>query len=370
MNRNKNHKQKIAKNRNFKEYLKFLIAAVMILILVDVFIWGKERPYLTLIKKNYYAEQAALEQAEQEKQAAFEALLPPQIVFPEDGAEYFESPPEAPKEDIEEIIEEPEITLYPEPEYKSAPIIEEPVEAKPVVKAVQIPPKPYILPTGARPKIAIVIDDVGMNVSQSKAAMALPKAVTLAFLPYANNVATMAAQASAKGHEIIIHTPMEPMNSTVSLGGMGLTTDMDYATFTAEFEKIADSFSGYVGVNNHMGSKLTQDAEAMGFLMDQLKARGLYFLDSKTIHTSVAADMARAYGVRVAERDVFLDHEETRAFTDNALAKLERVAAQKGSAIAIGHPKEITMQALREWIPTLDAKGFELVPLSAVLEEE
>jgi hypothetical protein len=118
-----------------------------------------------------------------------------------------------------------------------------------------------------------------------------------------------------------------------------------------------------------MGSKLTQDPEAMGYLMDQLKKRGLYFFDSKTIHTSVAAQMAEAYGVPYAERDVFLDHEETHEFTAKALQHLEQIASAKGSAIAIGHPKEITMQALQEWIPKLEARGFELVSLSELLEK-
>jgi hypothetical protein len=98
-----------------------------------------------------------------------------------------------------------------------------------------------------------------------------------------------------------------------------------------------------------------------------LKKRGLGFVDSKTIHDSVAGDMARRYGLDYAERDVFLDHQDNEVFVENALAKLERVALEKGSAIAIGHPKDSTIAVLNRWLPTLKERGFEVVSVSEVL---
>jgi len=218
-------------------------------------------------------------------------------------------------------------------------------------------------------KIAIVIDDMGMNLKQSRAAIALPSEITLAFLPYAEKVRPLSEQARQEGHELIIHAPMEAMDSDVPLGDMALHEDMGSQEFAAEFNLMAMSFDGYSGVNNHMGSKLTQNSEHMGYLMDQLKMRNLYFLDSRTIHTSVAMDVATANGVPTIQRDVFLDHEETLEYISAALKEVEGIAAEHGSVVAIGHPKENTMQALKSWIPTLEKQGFELVPLSELIHD-
>lgn len=356
MTRKDSHKKNPHKpKRDFKAYIKFLLVAVALVFLLEYFVFEGERPYITKMKADYYAEKAL-------EKEAIEALLPPKVVYPEDGADYFEAPVEVPVE-IEPSIEEPE---------KQSSFIEEewdviataPADAviekfKPSAQA-----KPKF--SGKKPKIAIVIDDLGMNLQQSHAAINLPAEVTLALLPYAETVRSLANKARRKGHEIIIHTPMEAMYNT-NPGPMALREDMDFAAFDAEFRKIADSFEGYVGINNHMGSRLTQNPEAMGYLMDELKRRGLYFFDSRTIHTSIAASTAKSYGIPFAERDVFLDHEETPEFTAKALKNLERIARQQGSAIAIGHPKAITMAALRAWIPTLEERGFELVSLTELL---
>lgn len=339
--------------RDFKSYLKFLLIGLVLLFVVDYLVFGKERPYITKMKADYYAKQVEKEHRLEE---AIEQALPPKVVYPEEG-EYFEAPIEEPVEMPVEPLKE-EQSMLPE---KTLNLAKELPEFE--------PPKPVEKSKEGKPKIAIVIDDVGMNLKQSMAAIALDPAVTLAFLPYAESVKELAAKAKANGNEIIIHTPMEAMSSTVPLGSMALRSDMESKAFAAEFNKISNSFEGYVGINNHMGSKLTQDKVAMAQLMGELKNRNLFFLDSKTIATSVAAESASKAGVPFAVRDVFLDHEETPEFTANALAKLERIARESGQAIAIGHPKEITMAALQAWIPTLEAKGFELVPVSALLDK-
>jgi len=209
-----------------------------------------------------------------------------------------------------------------------------------------------------------------MNVKQSYAAIALPSEVTMAMLPYAPKVKSMAKQARAEGHELIIHTPMEAMNKDVPLGDLALRSNMNEMQIKAEFNKIANSFDGYVGVNNHMGSRLTQDDEAMAHLMGELKRRNLFFLDSKTIGGSVAADWAHRKDIPYAIRDVFLDHEGTPEFVSEALRKAERMALKNGSAIAIGHPKAVTIEALNKWIPTLAAKNIRLVPVSHLLRNK
>ena len=224
------------------------------------------------------------------------------------------------------------------------------------------------LVNGEKPKIVIIIDDVGVSVKNSRDIMALPAPLTLAFLPYARNLPSMTTQAREKGHELMIHVPMEAMNGDMDLGGVALKANMSSAAMNSELtDKVFTAFEGYKGINNHMGSRLTQDSAAMKLVMKHLKQRGLYFVDSRTINSSVAAHMAAEAGVKHATRDVFLDHYTDIESVTKALGSLERIAAKNGVAIGIGHPKPNTVAALKRWLPTLRAKGFELVPASQVV---
>ncbi|MCB9989151.1 MAG: divergent polysaccharide deacetylase family protein [Rhodospirillales bacterium] len=241
-------------------------------------------------------------------------------------------------------------------------IIKEP----PPPPAWQINAVPVAVPEG-QAKVVIIIDDVGVDHRRSQEVIDMPYLLTLAFLPYAAGVKGMAADARAKGHEIMVHMPMEPMNPDLDTGGIVLRHDQS----AEEFEKMLDeglgAFDGYVGLNNHMGSRLTQDEKAMERLMPALRDRGLLFVDSRTIATSVAFDVAADYGVPHAERDVFLDHDPSIEGVRASLRRLERIALSHGQAIAIGHPKDSTIAGLKEWLPTLKGKGIALVPVSAVV---
>ncbi len=249
-----------------------------------------------------------------------------------------------------------------------APLGEAPALAPSIKPAAITPPASAPPPpAGGKPKVAIIIDDVGMNLKYSREAVNLPAHVTMAILPYSDQAAEFAKLSREKGHEIIIHTPMEAMHAPVSLGGMGLTTQMDGAAIEAMMETITHRFDGFIGINNHMGSKFTADRAAMERLMPYLKKHNLIFVDSRTIGTSVASVVAAEQGVPNASRDVFLDHEGTPEFVAAALAQLERLARRNGSAIAIGHPKAVTMQGLQFWLPTLEEKGIELVPVSQLV---
>lgn len=332
--------------RDFKSFGKFLAVAIGIMLLFELVLFDQDRPYISKIKKDYWAEMSLAEKA-------LEDSLPPKVVFPNNGAEYFEAP-ELDLKGEQAILREKKLNIEPLAPKKEPVITKKKTRERPVF-------------TGKVAKIAIVIDDVGVNVKQSRVAITLPKEVTLAFLPYAEKIQEMTKESKGKGHEMLIHIPMEAMSSDVPLGSMALYSNMKKADFQKEFNKIANSFEGYVGVNNHMGSKLTQDKQSMTLLMKELKKRKVFFLDSRTIATSVAADVATDMEVPNVVRDVFLDHEETPEFLQKALEKTESIARRYGSAIAIGHPKEVTMTALKKWIPTLEKKGFELVPLSTLV---
>jgi uncharacterized protein len=223
------------------------------------------------------------------------------------------------------------------------------------------------LPPDLRPAIALVIDDMGVDRKHSaRVAAELPPQVTLAYLPYARHVREQAKQARAMGHEIIIHMPMEPSRATADPGPDVLSATLPEAELRARIRRDLAAFDGYIGVNNHMGSKFTQNRRALDVLMDELKAKDpeLIFLDSRTIAKSHAEQAARDAGLRAVSRDVFLDDEETEAFMEGALEKAERRARRHGSALAIGHPKALTLADLKRWIPELERKGFRLVPLS------
>jgi polysaccharide deacetylase 2 family uncharacterized protein YibQ len=217
-------------------------------------------------------------------------------------------------------------------------------------------------------KIAIIIDDMGMNVKQSNRAINLNGPLTLAFLPYAENISTMINRARTNGHELLVHVPMEANNDELELGNIALHSNLNDEEFSKMLSLALQRFEGYVGINNHMGSKLTRDKEAMTTIMDELKRRGLLFVDSRTINTSVAADIAKDKNVPFAVRDVFLDHEPNQEFVEQSLKKLENVAYKNGFAIGIGHPKKITISVLKEWITTLEKKKIALVPVSHIVD--
>ncbi len=317
--------------------LRFIFIAVVFMLLADHFIFSGKRSYIEEAKR-IEAREAEMVQPEPPK-------APPVRVTPPDGKEYFEAEP----------VEPPVKTGKP-------PALPE----EPIAKAVPDVVKPHV---GGRMKIAIIIDDLGMDVKHSRQVLDLPAPVTLAFLPYGTKTREFAKIGKEKGHHLIIHAPMEAMDGKLNIGPGGLKAAMAPEELDAAFAAMLTSFDGYEGINNHMGSRLTQDKAAMDRVMKVLKAKGLYFVDSKTIQSSVATSEARDDGVPYAERDVFLDHVETPEFVRNALAQAEHTAKKKGYAIAIGHPKSVTIDALKEWIPTLKAKGIELVPVKDLLIE-
>jgi polysaccharide deacetylase 2 family uncharacterized protein YibQ len=219
-----------------------------------------------------------------------------------------------------------------------------------------------------KPRVAIVIDDLGPDRARTARVIALAPAVTLSFLAYSDDLPRVTTAARRAGHEMIVHVPMEPLSAKMDMGPNGLATNQTKEEVLRRLNWDLDRFEGYVGINNHMGSRFTGDAQAMGWVMDELKARGLMFLDSRTIATTIAAKAAAADGVPFAEREVFLDDEQNSAAVDQQLAALEGLAKRKGTAIGIGHPHDATIAALSRWIAALPQKGIALVPLTDVVK--
>jgi polysaccharide deacetylase 2 family uncharacterized protein YibQ len=301
-----------------------------------------------------------------------------------DGKNWFDKVPSSATPAIEDAAQAKGEEASPPAAPVKTTAMPKPVESKPQVAAVvpvkaldactaatpsRFAPLPVIAAhaTGRRPMIAIIIDDVGPDHKRSLRAIdELPAQVTLSLLPYTHDIAALAEKARARGHQMIVHIPMQPERSTADPGPdyLGVTQTAD--DLRKRINRNLGAFTGYIGVNNHMGSQFTQYRPGLEILMHELKARGLMFLDSKTAPESVAEDVARENGLLTTHRDVFLDHFEDRAHVEEYLARTERVALKAGSVIAIGHPKDATLAALEQWLPTLQAKGFDLVPLGQV----
>ena len=223
----------------------------------------------------------------------------------------------------------------------------------------------FSVPQG-KPLIAVVLDDVGVARSHAELAIDLPGVITLSFMTYADGVADMAARARAKGHELMLHVPMEPLGHEIDAGPNVLTVGASEGELMKRLDWGLSRFPGYIGINNHMGSRFTQDERGMQVVLAELKRRNLLFLDSRTIGNTVGDKLAARMGVPHVMRDVFLDNEMDEAAVIKQLMQAERVAASKGQAIAIGHPHPATIAAIRAWMPKAEARGFVIVPLSAV----
>jgi polysaccharide deacetylase 2 family uncharacterized protein YibQ len=219
-----------------------------------------------------------------------------------------------------------------------------------------------------RPLVAIVIDDVGLDRPRSKRAWELPGPLTMSFLPYAKDLRDQARAARGRGHELMLHLPMEPTGRS-DPGPGALIASMTDAEIRQRTVAALDSFEGFAGVNNHMGSRFTAFRPGMETALRQLKPRGLMFLDSRTTKDSVGEQVAQELGVPSIVRHVFLDDDESIDSVRRKLAEVEAIAKRQGFVVAIGHPHEATLQALAEWLPAAQGKGLALAPATAVLRK-
>src|SRR6266404_628982 len=261
-----------------------------------------------------------------------------------------------------------------EPGAPTATFEEKPRAPPPQVAAAAQPEQAwrrYAVPfrdLNSRPLIAIVIDDVGLDRPHSKRAWDLPGPLTMSFLPYARELREQARDARAHGQELMLHLPMEPMGRA-DAGPNALLVTLGDAELRARVTAALDSFDGYVGVNNHMGSRFTTFKPGMETVLRLLRQRGLLFLDSRTSAQSLGNLLAQEMGVASLTRNVFLDDDESIDQVRRKLAETEGVARRQGFAVAIGHPHEATLQALSEWLPGVAAKGMSLAPITAGLRK-
>lgn len=215
------------------------------------------------------------------------------------------------------------------------------------------------------PTIAIIIDDMGYNLHEGRRLAELDQPLTLAFLPFRQHTAPLARLAHHHSKEIMLHAPMANTRN-IGLGAGGLTPAMDEPTLARTLRRALQSIPHVRGVNNHMGSLLTQQLQPMAWVMKELDRYPLYFVDSRTIASSIAGRVAKAYKVPSLTRDVFLDHEQTEEFVDQQFKLLIQKAKEKGTAIGIGHPHKVTVDYLAKHLPTLDEQGIAVATVSGL----
>lgn len=211
-------------------------------------------------------------------------------------------------------------------------------------------------------KIAIVIDDIGNNKDDLQAAL-LPGNISFAVLPYTPYARAFALRAHHQNKQILLHMPMEAVHNSHPGPGV-VTSDMSSAQIKLQLVNALDSIPYVSGVNNHMGSKLTQLATPMQAVMETIAARHLFFIDSRTSEFSIAEETAAQFGVQTSRRHVFLDNEVNDAYLQQQFDALLRIAKRDGEAIAIGHPYPETLAFLKERLPRLKTEGIELVFVS------
>ena len=217
------------------------------------------------------------------------------------------------------------------------------------------------------PMVAIVIDDLGYQKQLSVDFIEVDVPLTLSFLPQAPFAGEMVRLALQRGKESLLHLPMEPKDfPQTNPGPKALLTSMSDEEIREILGKDLEAFPQMAGVNNHMGSRFTEDRHKMALVLRTIKERKLYFFDSRTTPQSVILPLASRMGVKSIQRDIFLDNIVEEEAIRGQLDLLIRLAQERGFAVACGHPFPQTLQAIKEKFPDLQDK-VRVVPLSKLL---
>lgn len=272
--------------------------------------------------------------------------------------ELFEAEPETSATPLESAPADP-LSVTPSP-LDTLPFFENGAALlpDPVVNTPAISPE--------RPSIALIIDDIGYNSALGEQAIALPGNVTYAVLPFTPHGAELAELANQHGKEVMLHAPMSNL-ANMPLGPGALTPDLDKDTFVETLNEDIDAVPYLQGINNHMGSALTEMETPMRWVMEVLKERQLYFVDSYTTANSVAGKIALEEAIPTMTRNVFLDNVQSHEDIDREFKKLIKLAKEKGVAVGIGHPYKETLLYLEQALPLLEQEGVDLISASKMI---
>jgi polysaccharide deacetylase 2 family uncharacterized protein YibQ len=227
--------------------------------------------------------------------------------------------------------------------------------------------KPVTSPRSNLPRVAIIIDDLGYDEEIASKFLALDGVMSFSVLPHSPFQETIARAVHHRGGELLLHLPMEPVEyPQVDPGAGALLSSMTPDRLLDQLRKNLDAVPYIVGVNNHMGSMLTQNPAKMRQIFTVLKKQNLFFVDSLTSPRSYGQQAARLLKLKFAQRQVFLDHDQDPHAIRFQIRRLISVAKERGRAIGIGHPYPITWEVLSEELSDI-ATQVELVRVSEVV---
>jgi len=262
------------------------------------------------------------------------------------------------------------VTDRPRHKESPAPLFREPHKTptpKTSAPKTPVPQKTPVLTKG-KGKIAIIIDDNGYSTKDCDQLESIPQPFTIAILPAQKFSRYMAYCAHDRDKGIMLHMPMEPhANKDRYPKNYIIRTDMPEALIRS---RLSDSLADipYVqGVNNHMGSKATEDRRLMSIVLEEMRAKNLFFIDSLVTSKSICHETARANHVPFAQRNVFLDNVNSRKYIENQFQELAQKARENGKAIGIGHARPLTWQILKEQLPKLENEGYEILTIKDLL---
>jgi polysaccharide deacetylase 2 family uncharacterized protein YibQ len=226
-------------------------------------------------------------------------------------------------------------------------------------------------PAGAKFKIAIVINGLGQSSSATKTALdSLPAAITLGFVPYAADAQEWVATARERGHEVLLQIPMEPLDFPESdLGPQTLRSGQDEESNIQHLSWAMSRFTGYAGVTNLLGQRFLTNSEALSPVLTYLNRRGLYFFDNGAASQSVAPMVAGQVGIPAAQSGPALDNVQNPSEIDRRLSELETQARANGTAVGSAFLYPATVARIAAWARGLEARGFVLVPVSAIVSQ-
>ncbi len=240
-------------------------------------------------------------------------------------------------------------------------------DSLPEVKKKPVRKKAVATSSGSKPRLALLIDDMGNRQKLGQQLIELDILLSFAILPFTPHAHSLMEMAHARDREVLLHLPMEATLAKWDPGPGALYTSMSPRAIKAQVRKDLEDLPYAVGVNNHMGSKFTSDKKAMQAALAPIKARNLFFLDSITIAKSVAYKEAKKMNIKAARRDVFIDNEQDAAKIKSQLERLVRIAKKHGSAIGIAHPYPVTIATFKKEKAWLEEQ-VELVPISTLME--
>jgi len=261
-------------------------------------------------------------------------------------------PPEKP-----ETAEKPEAPAKPEKPVKPAPVHKGYTAPVPVVKPPQV--------TGEG-TIAIIIDDMGSSLKEARDLMDIGVPITFSIIPGLRQAHEVAEAVHSGGYDVMLHIPMEPQDYPARrLESNGLLLSYPETEIEKRMKGYFQAVPHAVGANNHMGSRFTEDRDKMRVVLEMLKAKRMFFVDSMTTPKSVGLSLSRELGLNATVRSApFLDNSQDVAAVKSQLGALERLARKRGSAVGICHPHRATIQALTEELPQMRSRGIRFVYVS------